>query len=104
MSFSKDDICNKLLENFKKIEPADLVFLYNTEFAKIDNYRLVKIVDENIVISKSSNIVTKENFVEHMMSTLKALNRNHFIASVYNLTSVNSKIKYDYEKDIFVAV
>lgn len=104
MSFSKDDICKKLFENFKKTESSDLVFLYNTEFAKLDNYKLVKMVDDNIVISKSNNIVAKDSFIEHMMQTLRALNRNHFIASIYNLTSTGSKIKYDYEKEVFLVV
>lgn len=104
MAFSKEDVCKKLLENFKKTESEDLVFLYNSEFSKLDNFRLVKFVDGNIIISKSNNVVNKDSFIEHMLQTLKALNRNHFIASVYNLTTPDSKIKYDYEKDVFVAV
>lgn len=104
MNLSKEEVYKKFLENLKKTEAYDLVFLYNTEFAKLDNYRLIKMQGEDIIISKSNNTLSKDSLIDHMMSTIKTINRNHFVAAMFNLISTCTKIKYDYENDAFIKV
>lgn len=104
MVVSKESLINELKENLTNTEINDLVFLYNTEFAKIDNYKLIKIEEGNIFVNKTNAPVTKEALIKHMLDTMKILNRNHFIASIYNLITIKEKVKYDYEAGNFIVV
>ena len=104
MVISKVNLLSDLKTNLEGTEINDLVFLYNTEFAKIDNYKLIKIEEDNVTVSKTNAPITKENLVTHMLDTMKILNRNHFVASIYNLITVNEKVKYDYEADNFIVI
>lgn len=104
MSLSKEEVLIKLDENLNKTHTPDLVYLYNTEFSKLDNYKLIKHEDDNILINKSETPVSKENLIKHMLDTIKVLHRNHFICSIYNLVTNDEKIKYDYDSDSYIFI
>lgn len=102
MNLSKSKMLELLKQKLSEIPVLDLVFLYNTEFSKLENYKLIKYEEDKITLTKTNKVITKELLVEHMIETAKILNRNHFVAAVFNLISIDAKYKYDYEKDLFI--
>jgi len=102
MSIDKNKMLDLLNKKLLQTAAYDLVFLYNTEFSKLENYKLIKYEDEAITLTKTNKLITKDLLVEHMIETIKILNRNHFVAAIFNLISIDVKYKYDYQKDLFI--
>jgi len=100
--YNKNKMLDLLKQKLLEVQVLDLVFLYNTEFSKLENYKLIKYEEDKITLTKTNKLISKELLVEHMIETAKILNRNHFVAAIYNLITKDTKLKYDYEKDLFV--